>query len=186
HLAKFSIALLAALRGSLCIYQGEELGLPESDVAFEDLTDPYGIRFWPAYKGRDGCRTPMVWEADAPNGGFTTGTPWLPISNADLAVDQGGPVLDAYRKMLAFRADHPAIQQGSISFLPEAGEVLAFTRETEEETLLFVFNLGRKATSWPLPEGMAAGANLIPEFSASADNTEVNLTGLDAYCARLK
>ena len=186
HLAKFSIALLSALRGSLCIYQGEELGLPESDVAFEDLTDPYGIRFWPAYKGRDGCRTPMVWEAEAPNAGFTGGTPWLPVSNADLAVDTNSPVLAAYREILAFRAAHPAMQQGDITFLPEAGEVLAFTRETAGEKLLFVFNLGREAVQWPLPDGLRASANLIPEFSATADNTEVKLSGLDAFCARLK
>ena len=75
-------ALLMSLRGSVCIYQGEELGLGEADLAFEDLQDPYGIRFWPEFKGRDGCRTPMVWEADAPNAGFSTGRPWLPMPAA--------------------------------------------------------------------------------------------------------
>ncbi len=54
------------LRGSVCLYQGEELGLPEAEIAFEDLQDPYGKRFWPEFKGRDGCRTPMVWEAERP------------------------------------------------------------------------------------------------------------------------
>jgi alpha-glucosidase len=53
--------LMMCLRGSVCLYQGEELGLPEADVAFDDLQDPYGIEFWPEFKGRDGCRTPMVW-----------------------------------------------------------------------------------------------------------------------------
>ena len=77
--AKFSIALLACLRGSICLYQGEELGLTEADIAFEDLRDPYGIRFWPGFKGRDGCRTPMVWKAEAENAGFSTAKPWLPI-----------------------------------------------------------------------------------------------------------
>ncbi|MEP1933707.1 MAG: alpha-amylase family glycosyl hydrolase, partial [Roseibium sp.] len=47
--------LLVCLRGSACIYQGEELGLAEADVAFDDLQDPYGIEFWPEFKGRDGC-----------------------------------------------------------------------------------------------------------------------------------
>ena len=58
------ITLIMALRGSVCIYQGEELGLPEAELRFEDLQDPYGIEFWPEFKGRDGCRTPMVWDAD--------------------------------------------------------------------------------------------------------------------------
>jgi alpha-glucosidase len=51
HLAKFCVTLLCALRGSVCLYQGEELGLAEADIAFEDLRDPYGIRFWPGFRG---------------------------------------------------------------------------------------------------------------------------------------
>jgi len=61
---KIYATLLMCLRGSVCLYQGEELGLPEAEIAFEDLQDPYGIQFWPEFKGRDGCRTPMVWETD--------------------------------------------------------------------------------------------------------------------------
>ena len=71
------ITMMIALRGSLCLYQGEELGLQEADVAFEDLQDPYGIEFWPEFKGRDGCRTPMVWENTNLNGGFSDVKPWL-------------------------------------------------------------------------------------------------------------
>jgi hypothetical protein len=78
-IAKLAISVLAALRGSICLYQGEELGLPEAELAFEDLRDPYGIRFWPAFKGRDGCRTPMPWEAAKAHAGFTTAAKsWLP------------------------------------------------------------------------------------------------------------
>ncbi|TIV91269.1 MAG: alpha-glucosidase, partial [Mesorhizobium sp.] len=78
-------ALLMSLRGSVCIYQGEELGLGEAELKFEDLQDPYGIRFWPEFKGRDGCRTPMVWEAAAKNGGFSTAKPWLPVPGRHLS-----------------------------------------------------------------------------------------------------
>ena len=59
--------LMMCLRGSVCLYQGEELGLPEAEVGFDDLRDPYGIEFWPEFKGRDGCRTPMVWEPSNQN-----------------------------------------------------------------------------------------------------------------------
>ncbi len=68
---KMLTALLASLRGSVCMYQGEELGLGEASVAFEDLQDPYGITFWPNFKGRDGCRTPMPWQ-DTEQGGFSS------------------------------------------------------------------------------------------------------------------
>ena len=96
--ARQTAALLLSLRGSVCLYQGEELGLPEADILFEELTDPPGIRFWPEYKGRDGCRTPIPWdEGEAPNG-FTTGKPWLPVKppHSALAVAAAGrrPELD--------------------------------------------------------------------------------------------
>ena len=67
-------------RGSICIYQGEELGLPETELEYPELTDPQGMRFWPENKGRDGCRTPMAWDAAEASSGF---------SPAALAADQG-------------------------------------------------------------------------------------------------
>ena len=63
HMATQLSCLVASLRGSVCVFQGEELGLAEADVPFEALRDPYGIAFWPTFKGRDGCRTPMPWDA---------------------------------------------------------------------------------------------------------------------------
>ena len=90
-LARQAAALLLSLKGSVCLYQGEELGLPETDILFEELTDPPGIRFWPEYKGRDGCRTPMPWdEGEAPNG-FTTGKPWLPVKPPQSALNVAAP-----------------------------------------------------------------------------------------------
>src|SRR5690606_38176588 len=82
--ARLAIAMLCALQGSIGLYQGEELGQTETDILWEELTDPPGFRFWPDYKGRDGCRTPMVWDG-IPQGGFTTGRPWLPIKPPQLA-----------------------------------------------------------------------------------------------------
>ena len=118
---KIVAALLMSLRGSVCLYQGEELGLPEADLAFEDLQDPYGIRFWPEFKGRDGCRTPMVWDSHQPNAGFSGGKPWLPVpaEHITLAVNtQEGneaSMLEHYRRMLAFRAAHPALRRATSS-----------------------------------------------------------------------
>ncbi len=138
-LARLAIAILIALRGSLSLYEGEELGLTEAELRFEDLTDPYGITFWPEFKGRDGCRTPMVWEAGAPNGGFSTGKPWLPVAAEHLAMavdrqaDDDGSILAHYRRMLAFRRSHPALVSGTIRFLDAPEDVLAFVRSGEGE-----------------------------------------------------
>ena len=72
------LALLCALRGTVLLYQGEELGLPEIDLRRDQLRDPVGDLYYPLFKGRDGCRTPMPWDAAKPNLGFSSGTPWLP------------------------------------------------------------------------------------------------------------
>ena len=65
------MAKLLSLKGNICIYQGEELGSQETDIAFEDLQDPFGKNFWPEFKGRDGCRTPIPWEDTKINFGFS-------------------------------------------------------------------------------------------------------------------
>jgi alpha-glucosidase len=192
RVARFSIALLATLRGSICLYQGEELGVPEAELSFEDLRDPYGIRFWPAFKGRDGCRTPMAWEADKPNGGFSTARPWLPVSETHLAraVDvqnaDSGSVLAHYRRMLAFRKEHTALIDGSIEFLDAGENLLAFKRGSNEETLLCVFNFSTEPEIFDIPEDI--GSVFRFDFSANAEIGEehaVSLPGLGALIARM-
>jgi alpha-glucosidase len=146
-LAAQSAMLLLTLKGSACLYQGEELGLPETDLLFEELTDPRGIRFWPEDKGRDGCRTPIPWdEGEAPNG-FTSGTPWLPVkpeqSAYNVAAQNADPdsTLNFYRAALAFRRAHPVLFDGDIEFIKTGEPVLAFRRSSAEESLVCVFNL---------------------------------------------
>jgi alpha-glucosidase len=150
-LARLSIALLASLKGSIGLYQGEELGLPEADLRFEDLTDPRGIRFWPEDKGRDGCRTPIPWEeGDAPNG-FTTGKPWLPVKEDQSILSAAAQQKDAastlnfYRKALEFRRQHDALRDGDIEFLKSGEPILAFRRTKDSESLVCIFNLSADA-----------------------------------------
>ena len=152
--------LLMCLRGSVCLYQGEELGLPEAEVAFEDLKDPYGIEFWPEFKGRDGCRTPMVWDPANRTGGFTTGTPWLPVAAAHLPLAvaaqeaDAGALLHHYRHAIALRHAYPALVKGTHSDLQAQGAVLSFTRETGSEVIFCAFNLSDSAAQVTLPAGL--------------------------------
>ncbi|WP_071798315.1 alpha-amylase family glycosyl hydrolase [Natronohydrobacter thiooxidans] len=143
-LAKQAAAMLLAFRGSICLYQGEELGQVDTDLEFHELTDPEGINFWPDHKGRDGCRTPMVWEASAANAGFSqANATWLPVKapQAARAVDtQSGPdsVLNFYRQMLALRRSEADLQEGSMAFLDLPDPILGFTRG---EGLVCLYNL---------------------------------------------
>jgi len=193
RVAKLAISLLSTLRGSICLYQGEELGLPEAELAFEDLRDPYGIRFWPAFKGRDGCRTPMPWEASRAHAGFTTAEKsWLPVpyQHAALAVDKqeadNDSVLHHYRETLAFRAAHAALRDGDMTFLDTKEDVLAFTRSKGDETLLLVFNLSRKPVKVALPEEIRLGKTIaMPGFTTADAGSTVALAALDVYCGKL-
>ena len=133
---KMMQALLLSLRGTIFMFEGEELGLPEADVPFERLQDPYGIFLWPEDKGRDGCRTPMPWQSNAAHAGFSTASDsWLPVpaEHQLLAVDaqEANPqaALHTARRLVAWRRDNPDMRLADMAFidgLPE--EVLGFTR----------------------------------------------------------
>ena len=159
--ARLTATMLLTMRGSVCLYQGEELGLTEAELAFEDLVDPYGIEFWPEFKGRDGCRTPMVWQANAPMGGFTTAPrAWLPVpadhllKAPDIQEKQNDSLLHHYRSTLSFRKQHPALVKGTIATLDAPEGVLLFTRECGGEKLLCAYNMTENAVTIPLPVGL--------------------------------
>jgi len=150
---KRGIAYLASTtlaRGSVCLYQGEELGLSEAKLQYEDLVDPYGITFWPEYQGRDGCRTPMPWDESNEHGGFSEAKPWLPVSTnhvknsvANLE-DQSNSILHQYRDILTWRRQHLVLLDGDMSFLEAPEDVLYFIRKNSEQTLLCAINLSNK------------------------------------------
>ncbi|WP_415919779.1 alpha-glucosidase [Tateyamaria sp. SN6-1] len=180
--AKRTLAtLLMSLRGSVCLYQGEELGLGEADVAFEDLQDPYGVEFWPEFKGRDGCRTPMVWEDSNSYAGFSDARPWLPISTEHLhqaaSAQENDPaaLLHHYRKALSFRRAHPALIKGDHSAVQADGTILYFTRMHGDETIYCAFNLSDEPAKHVLPDGnwMTIGSEL--GSIAAADDKTVHL-----------
>ncbi|ATE65092.1 alpha-glucosidase family protein [Rhizorhabdus dicambivorans] len=185
RIGRLAIAILVALRGTICIYQGEELGLPEAEIAYEDLRDPYGIRFWPSFKGRDGCRTPMPWSRDEPQAGFSTAKPWLPIPGEHKAravdVQEADPraMLHFYRRALAWRRENPAIQCGDIDFVEAGDDILAFTRTRGGETILCLYNIAREPQDWPLPAAYATA--LADPLSAPGITVNRKMLRLPAY-----
>jgi alpha-glucosidase len=156
---KTMATLMMCLRGSACIYQGEELGLTEADVAFEDLQDPYGIQFWPEFKGRDGCRTPMIWNPSNTNAGFSEAKPWLPVPNEHLQSSVASQEADAsailhhYRKAIALRHNHPALAKGTSGAFTVEGSILSFTRQHDDEEIFCAFNLSDQAATFDRPSG---------------------------------
>lgn len=170
--ARLSMLLLVSLRGNIFLYQGEELGLPQAEIAYADLQDPEAITNWPRTLGRDGARTPMPWHAAAAHAGFTTGKPWLPISaeHPALAVDrqqqQSDSQLALTRRLLSVRSAHQALRVGTLRFLDTPEPLLAFERSAGPEQLLCLFNLSAARCNWP---SSVAGAWRILEQVGGAD-----------------
>jgi alpha-glucosidase len=154
--AKMLIGLLATLRGSICIYQGEELGLTQADITYEQMQDPYGIAFWPEFKGRDGCRTPMPWNKDVENAGFSKAkTTWLPVPKEHYAsavseqIDQADSILGVYRRFLTWRRQLPALVKGSIEFIDAPDQALLFIRQQDDTKILVCINCSDSSVNVP-------------------------------------
>ena len=169
--ARAAALTMMALPGGAYVYEGEELGLEQVDVAPEDRQDPAYLRGGEV--GRDGCRVPIPWSGDAPPYGFGAGSgqPWLPQpddwADRTVAAQQDDPAstLSFYRRLLALRREVAVPLDDDIAWLDSAPGVLAFCRGG---SLLGVLNCGEDAAAVPAEAGellLASG----PEPVTGAD-----------------
>lgn len=175
--ARMKMLLLAALRGNIILYQGEELGLTQVDIPFDQLHDPEAIANWPLTLSRDGARTPMPWEMCS-CGGFGSENPWLPLGeeNRARAVEAQeadvGSLLNHTRAMLAMRRANPALHSGAVAACKVEDDLLDLTRESKDQRLRCLFNLGSSTITLRDAEGSvvfaANGARQqsLPPFAA--------------------
>lgn len=161
--AKALATLLLTLRGTPFLYEGQELGMTNFDFAdMEKIKDVESRNIWALtermhlpkalrwemirQKSRDNARTPMQWSA-APNGGFTTGTPWLAVNgnykdiNAETQIGDKNSVLSYYKRLLALRKKSEALRGGGFKEVYCKNGVAVFERETDGEKLCTVVNL---------------------------------------------
>jgi alpha-glucosidase len=189
---RVAAAFQMCLRGSPCLYQGDELGLPEAQVAYEDLQDPYGITMWPEFKGRDGCRTPMPWDAKAADLGFGSGAqkPWLPLTEAYRALavskqdNDPASLLNFYRALLTWRKGQAVLLHGNQALLPVHKQVMAFVRVHEGQQVLCAFNFSDSAASMDLPAHFKS-ASVLPVPGLSGGSIAGNHMTFEAYGALL-
>ena len=150
--ARVAAMLLLTLRGTPTLYYGDEIGMTDGSVSAEAVQDPWEKRVPGRGLGRDPERTPMQWEA-APNAGFTTGTPWLPVSSdyeqRNVAVQQEDPssLLSLYRQLLHLRRKEPALSEADYDWVRSEGSVLLYQRTANSKTYCIALNSSHEATT---------------------------------------
>ncbi|WP_309086158.1 alpha-amylase family glycosyl hydrolase [Chelativorans sp.] len=154
--ARVAAVMLLTLRGTPTIYYGDEIAMTDVSIPPEQVQDPFELRVPGQGFGRDPQRTPLQWDGSA-KAGFTTGSPWLPIApdvaeyNVEAERSDPSSMLTLYRRLLALRRKSKALTIGRYATVEAAGSLLAYLRETEEERLLVVLNLGPEPADLVLP-----------------------------------
>jgi alpha-glucosidase len=153
--ARVAAMLLLTLRGTPTLYYGDEIGMQQVPIAPDQVRDPFEKNVPGIGVGRDGCRTPMQWNANA-NAGFSAAVPWLPVADdfthenvVNLTADRRS-ILNLYRALIALRKNHPVLVSGSYRAIAAQGDVLMYRREGagegqgEGEVLTIALNLGEE------------------------------------------
>jgi alpha-glucosidase len=161
QIAKIAAAMLLTLRGTPFLYYGEEIGMPDVKLSRGQMLDPISRRYWPFYS-RDPGRTPMQWSR-APNAGFTTGKPWLPLHpdhprrNVESQSGDEYSVLNFYRSLLRLRRSSRAMRRGCfVPLLEQPKDGLAYLRTDEDSDALVCLNFRAR------PIRIAFGGQLPP------------------------
>ena len=177
-LAKQLMTLLCCLRGTVFLYQGDELGLPQADLSFEDLRDPEAIRFWPEDLGRDGARTPIPWDANAAHAGFTIGEPWMKVDDVHIVLAANRQAASETstrshtRAVLKVRRESEALRCGAIHFEKAKDGLLIFRRSAGSETIWCAFNLSGQPIATKAPDSFAPHP-ISTETKKTADGFEL-------------
>jgi len=146
--AKLAMTLLLTLRGTPFLYYGEEIAMRDISLKRSEILDPPGRKYWPIYKGRDGCRSPMQWN-DGPHAGFSATRPWLPVhpdyARRNVAAQQADPgsMFNFTKNLLNVRKETPALRRGSFLPLETPRGTLAYIRETDDQSVLVRMNFSK-------------------------------------------
>jgi len=175
--ARAAALLVAALPGSMYIYQGDELGLPEADVPLDKIEDPMHFRSRGVDPGRDGCRVPLPWAGATSPFGFADDpdvAPWLPQpaewSAYTVEAEEADPAstLHLYRAAIAARRTVPDLVDGDLAWLELGADVLAFRRGERTASLT---NLGPVPIALPAHRGVLLSSAPLEDDALAPDTT---------------
>ena len=205
--AKMLAILLHMLKGTPYIYQGEEIGLPNTPITdisqAEDIEtlNMYRERLAKGYakkdiltsinaKGRDNARRPLPWNAEA-NGGFTTGQPWLALNenydtiNVEKTLADPNSVFYTYQRLIQLRKEHPIVVWGDFELLDSADDVFSYYRTYQGERWLIVTNFSNEEQQFSTDDEIA---EVIIQNDPAAVTTvkDITLTPWQAFVVKVK
>jgi alpha-glucosidase len=163
--------LLLTLRGTPFIYYGEEIGMKEAKLPKSKLKDPIGLKWYPLHRGRDGCRTPMQWEAHKKAGFSKASAFWLPVGpeveRRNVATQEGDAqsLLNFYKRLIRMRKELPVLTEGSYQSVTEGipEDCFCFRRKSGQQELLICLNFSLSRREIPF------GGQEEPELLVSTD-----------------
>jgi alpha-glucosidase len=189
--ARVAAMLLLTLRGTPTLYYGDEIGLPQVTIPPERVQDPFEKNVPGFGLGRDGCRTPMQWDASR-FAGFSRVEPWLPLTGdlaqRNVASERADPgsLYNLYRRLIALRRAHPALATGSYRPFMTEGQVLAYLREQGRERFVVALNFGVAPASVALPEGEGTVTlSALGGRNGEPVRGRINLAGNDGLLIKL-
>jgi alpha-glucosidase len=150
--ARVAAMLLLTLRGTPTLYYGDEIGMHQVPIAPDQVRDPFEKNVPGIGAGRDGCRTPMQWDA-TDHAGFSAAVPWLPLAGdfvhenvINLDADTKS-ILSLYRALIALRRKLPQLVSGAYEPVAAQGDLLLYRRTSEGQAVTIALNLGAEPVS---------------------------------------
>jgi alpha-glucosidase len=167
--ARVAAMLLLTLRGTPTMYYGDEIGMHDVPIGSDRVQDPFEKNVPGLGLRRDPERTPMQWSGDE-HAGFTSGRPWLPISedyqtvNVALEQSQSSSMLTLYRRLIELRRTESALSVGEFASLPADDDLMAYVRKIDARRLLVVLNFSPKTKSFSLSALRCRGSLLLSTY----------------------
>jgi len=145
-------SLLMSFPGTPIVYYGDEIGMQQVAIAPEHVRDPFEKNVPGIGVGRDGCRTPMQWDASS-NAGFSAAAPWLPIAPdfdrenvANLDADKTS-ILALYKALIQYRRGNPALTSGTYEPIAAEKNLLIYARRSDTCSMIVILNIGSEPLS---------------------------------------
>jgi alpha-glucosidase len=190
--ARIAAILLLTLRGTPTIYYGDEIGMRDVPIPFEEIRDPQGLNMPEKNLSRDPARTPMQWTPGL-NGGFSTATPWLRLDKAysrfNVEVENGDPhsMLSFYKKLIGLRQSEASLMAGLYIPVYSDHQGMAYERRAEgSAAFLVVLNFTHRPFYFKYPVKGSIVLSTSRELEGYEIDGKLNLSGDEGVIIRVE